>query len=440
MSGSMVTRAGSPRGAIVAVLVLVLASGCAPADRSTVRWSAGAAPSVSPTTAVAGGEVASPSGGSSAAGPAGDTPGPVGTDGPGVAASGGPLGTDAAGRRVVRILGAGDILVHPALTEQARLDARRSARRGLDFAPMFAGVTPRIRAADLALCHLETPLGEAAGPFAGYPRFNAPPQVLDAVRWAGFDGCSTASNHTLDQGSTGVQRTVAALDAAGLGHTGSAASGKGAAAPKIYQVGGADGVRVAHLSYTASLNGLRRPRGREWLVNVINPAAIRAETRRARAAGAQIVVLSLHWGTEYQHRPDAAQRRWARQLAGSGVDLILGHHAHVVQPVTRVAGTWVGYGMGNEIARHSRPVDANREGLMVQATFAEVGPGRWAVDRVEVIPTWVDLAPDIRLVDLPAALADPGVPADRRRVYQASYQRIRQVVLAEGPGAAVVTR
>ena len=102
-------------------------------------------------------------------------------------------------------------------------------------------------AADLALCHLEVPLAEPGGPYAGYPRFNAPPQVAAALAGAGYDSCSTASNHTLDQGRDGVARTLDALDAAGLAHTGSARSAQEAARPLIHNLGA---VRVAQVSFT----------------------------------------------------------------------------------------------------------------------------------------------------------------------------------------------
>ncbi|MEU8166110.1 CapA family protein [Micromonospora sp. NPDC049004] len=338
---------------------------------------------------------------------------------------------DPANRRTVRLVAAGDVLIHPAVTEQARRDAARAG--GMDFAPMFAGVAPAVRGADLALCHLETPLADPAGPFAGYPSFNAPPQVLDGLRTTGFDGCSTASNHTLDQGADGVARTIRALDAAGLGHTGSARSAAEAARPRIYQVGD---VRVAHLAYSLNFNGLTRPPGQPWLANLIDPPKILAAAHKARAAGADIVVLSLHWGTEYQHLPDADQRAWAEQLISSpDVDLILGHHAHAVQPFQRFGDKWVVFGMGNELARHEEPINDNREGVMARATFTETAPGRWTVTRMEALPTWTDLTPALRLVDLTTALADPGTPPKLRGDYRAAYQRVLGYVRALGAGA-----
>jgi poly-gamma-glutamate synthesis protein (capsule biosynthesis protein) len=199
------------------------------------------------------------------------------------------------------------------------------------------------------------------------------------------------------------------------------------------------GVKVAQLSYTFGFNGLQRPAGRNWIANLIDPAAIIAEARRARAAGAQIVVVSLHWGTEYDHGANADQQRLARQLlAAPEIDLILGCHAHVVQPFEKIGDKWVAYGMGNEIARHSDPVDATREGVMPRFTFTEVAPGRWRVTRAEAIPTWVDLTPDIHMVDLPAALADPATPPAQREIYRAARTRIAGYVRARHADVTVL--
>ncbi|MFI9641354.1 CapA family protein [Micromonospora sp. NPDC051925] len=369
----------------------------------------------------------------------GDVPG-VGAGVPVVGA--GPVATpadptvrrDSAGRRLFTILGAGDVLVHPELTSQARRDAARSGHPGsLDFNPLFRQARPAISDADLAICHLETPLATPAGPFVGFPKFSVPPQVVDAIRGAGFDACSTASNHTIDQGEAGVNRTLAALDAAKIGHTGSARTKKEALTPRIYTK---NGVRVGHLSYALHFNGLQRSAGKDWIANLIEPTKIVAAARKVRAAGAEIVVLSLHWGTEYEHLPDAKQEQWSKVLMASpDIDLILGHHAHVVQPIEKIGQKWVAYGMGNQVARHLEPIFANREGAMSRFTFTEAAKGKWRVTLAEAIPTWMDLNPDIRLVDLPAALADPTTPANRRAVYQAAQDRVRGHLLARG-GAA----
>jgi len=119
----------------------------------------------------------------------------------------------------VSIVVTGDVLLHPPLVDQARADS--PGGQDLDFAPMLAAEKPYVQDADLGICHLETPLAPADGPFSGYPEFSVPPQVLPALVATGYDACSTASNHTLDQGTAGVNRTLDDLDAAGLAHDGS---------------------------------------------------------------------------------------------------------------------------------------------------------------------------------------------------------------------------
>ncbi|MEU1602335.1 CapA family protein [Micromonospora matsumotoense] len=366
----------------------------------------------------------------------GDPPGvgagaPVAETGPVVTPADPTSRRDSSGRRLFTVLGAGDVLVHPELTSQAGRDATRAGRSGgLDFNPLFRQARPAVESADLAICHLETPLAKPDGPFVGFPRFSVPPQVVDAIRGTGFDACSTASNHTIDQGEAGVTRTLSTLDAAKIGHTGSARTKREALTPRVYTK---NGVRVGHLAYSLHFNGLQRPAGKDWIANLIEPPKILAAARKLRTVGAEIVVLSLHWGTEYENLPDARQEEWSKVLIASpDIDLILGHHAHVVQPIEKIGQKWVVYGMGNQVARHAEPVFANREGVMGRFTFTETAEGRWRVTRAEAIPIWIDLNPDIRLVDLSTALADPSTPAHRREIYQAAAARIRGYLLARG--------
>ena len=148
----------------------------------------------------------------------------------------------------------------------------------------------------------------------GIPLFNAPREVAQAIAYAGYEGCSTASNHSIDQGVQGAAETLDVLDAAGVGHAGTARNADEAANPRLYRVGE---VMVGHLSYTYWLNGLSPPSGQEWVANVIDQSAILAEAGRARAEGADLVVVSLHWGVEYQVRSHVRHRwRWPRGCSG----------------------------------------------------------------------------------------------------------------------------
>jgi poly-gamma-glutamate synthesis protein (capsule biosynthesis protein) len=333
--------------------------------------------------------------------------------------------------RTVTILGSGDVLIHPPLVEQAREDAAAKGEAGYDFNEILGAIAPDVRSADLAICELETPLGPPEGPFSGWPEFDAPPQVLAALENVGYDSCTTASNHTLDKGFAGIVRTLDELDAAGLKHTGSARSAREAATPLVITL--PNGVEVAQLAYSYGFNAHKPPPGKPWSVNPIDVKAILAAAQRAKHAGADIVVLSMHWGTEYDHFATPTQLAQARRLLASpDIDLILGDHAHVIQPMQKIGDKWVIYCMGNLIARHEKPIDDSREGVLAKFTFTEVRPHVFRVSRAEAIPVWMQIDPTLRLIDLPRALADPSITPEQRVEYQKVWNRIAGYLDAYG--------
>ncbi|WP_103530266.1 CapA family protein [Streptomyces sp. SM11] len=352
------------------------------------------------------------------------------------AAARGAGGQDAEGPRPFTLLAAGDVLPHSSVIDRAAADAGGS---GYDFAPMLAGVAPVVSGADLAFCHMETVYGEEGGPYTGYPNFKSPPEVATALRTTGFDSCSTASNHTLDDGAEGVRRTLGALDKAGIRHAGSARTAAEAARPTILSAGpGKGAAKVAHLACTYGTNDIPLPADRPWTVDVTDEQKIIEEARAARRAGADVVVLSAHWGTEWQDEPDAKQLELARRLTASAdggrpdIDLIIGTHAHVPQAYEKVNGTWVVYGMGDQIAgamiNYEGAQDPRgNQSSMGRFTFAPPAkPGeRWTVKKAEFVPQWYDTVTG-RAVNLNAALDDG---AEHLREVR---DRIRTVVLGRG--------
>ncbi len=314
--------------------------------------------------------------------------------------------------RSFSLVATGDVLLHEPLWDQARADAASAGGTGLDFSPLLAGVKPLVAEADLAICHLETPVAAPDGAASGYPAFSVPPDIVPALADVGFDACTTASNHTFDQGADGVDRTLAALDAGGVSHAGSARDPAEAATTTMVPVNGA---RVALLSYTFGFNGIPAPDGEAWRSNLIDADRVLADAARARAGGADVVVVALHWGDEYRSEPSAQQRTLGPDLVRSpDVDLVLGHHAHVVQPVEHVDGEWVVYGLGNFVAHHETPLPANEEGMLVRFTFTE-GAAGWRVTQAEYAALLVSRSGPVRLVDVGATLAagtaDPALEA-----------------------------
>ncbi len=275
----------------------------------------------------------------------------------------------------------GDLLPHLPVVDRARALAGGD---GYDFAPMFRDLRPLVRGVDLALCHVETPL--VPGTPAGYPSFRTPPELARAIRVTGWDACSTASNHTVDAGQAGVETTIRALDRARVRHTGSYASARARRRPLLLR---ARGVRIAFLAYTVSTNGIPPPH--PWSVNLADADRILRDARRARRAGAQAVLVNLHWGTEYSQAVDAPQRRLAARLMRSrDVTALVGQHAHVVQPIRRVHGRWVVFGAGNLLSNQSTACcpAATQDGL-VAVLHLRVRGQRARVERIRYTPTWV---------------------------------------------------
>ena len=291
---------------------------------------------------------------------------------------------------------------------------------------MLPKVRPIVAAADLALCHVETPLSADDTNISGYPVFNTPHEVADADAWAGYDGCSTASNHSVDRGSRASGTRSEALDARHLEHAGTARSATEARRVTLYRVKGAV---VAHLSYTYGTNGIPVPSGAPWAVNVISVHRILADARRARAAGATFVVVSLHWGQEFQTAPTATQLSQAKALLASpDVDLILGGHVHVQQPVARFGDKYVVFGMGNLASNQSPAVGLSpqtQDGAIVGVHVVRQG-SRWITDRVTITATYCEPG-SYTVLPVTKALADPSTPASLRARLTASLRRTKAI-------------
>lgn len=295
--------------------------------------------------------------------------------------------------RSVTLVFTGDMLVSDELRAQA---ARYAGGRGFDFEPMLRRMAPIIRAADWAVCHQETAISPDDTLLAGWPSFSAPYQLAEAEKAAGYDACTTASNHTVDHSTAGVRGTLDTFDRFGIRHVGSARTEAESRELTIYRV---RGLRIGHLSYTYGVNGGVMPT--PWAVNIIDPARIRADAHRIRQAGAQFVMVSLHFGTEQDQTPSPYQRRVvAAVLAAPDVDLVIGHHAHVVQPIQRWRdGRWVIYGLGNFLAQQTvhppKLTPPHRDGVIVRVTIAPGPLGRYTVQQVGYIPTYVDAPRDV---------------------------------------------
>ncbi|WP_066582207.1 CapA family protein [Cellulomonas timonensis] len=315
------------------------------------------------------------------------------------------------------ILAAGDVLPHLPVIGSAR-----TSSGSYDFAPLLDPLGTWVRGADLALCHLEVPVAPHGAKPSGYPMFASPAEIAQGLADGGWDGCSTASNHSVDRGFAGVAATLDALDAAALGHVGTARSAWEQSQPQLYVLERAgQRLTVAHLAATYGTNGMPVDADKPWSVDLLDTARLVAQAQAARSAGADLVVASVHCCVEYVTEPTARQTEVAQALADSGVvDLLIGHHAHVPQPVARLEGgpggdgMWVAYGLGNMLSNQDAEccVAGTESGLLLTAHVTSTGAfpargipsGPARVTGVEWTPTTVDRGSGHRLhalIDIP---------------------------------------
>ncbi len=289
--------------------------------------------------------------------------------------------------RTATVVLSGDLLWHDTVWHSAAADHARTGKgEAFDFDPMFAALRPMIQRADLAVCHEEVPFAAPGSPYQSYPVFAAPPEIAPWIASMGWDLCTTSSNHSVDQGYDGLVRTADLLEAAGVGHVGTFRTAAERRRPVVFTTD--EGVRIAVVGGTYGLNGFPLPEGRPWSVSLWNARNLVAQARAARRAGADIVIVKYHGGSEYVAMPNPEQVALAQRLTASPyVDLVVGEHAHVVQPITKVNGKWVVYGLGNAIAQNEMERPRTYEGITVGFRFRET-PGGFVVDHAEYVPTY----------------------------------------------------
>jgi hypothetical protein len=324
----------------------------------------------------------------------------------------------------------GDVLIHSPVRERAIALGGGS----YDFAPLFGELRPYVKRPELAVCHQETVMSSA--PPTSYPLFNTPPALATGLAATGWDACDTASNHTVDKGQEGIAATAQALEAAGLRHTGSFSSAAARDRPLFLRT---HGVKIAYLAYTTDTNGIPPPH--PWSVNLADPKRILDDARAARTAGADAVIVNLHWGggivAEYSSQPSKDQIDLAaRVTASSAVTAIVAQGPHVVQPIWRLNDKYVLFSEGNLISNQGTGVGlpaASQDGYVGLLDLVVPGHRPARVSRVRYVPIWIS-HPDFTVLPIGAALRrGEGDPAALR----ASYERTVSVA-GRGTGVEVI--
>lgn len=250
---------------------------------------------------------------------------------------------------------AGDALLHtPVYTDAQKVDSSTGAIT-YNFAKMFAPIAPLIARYDLAFYNQETILGGTELGLSSYPSFNSPQEFGDTMLSLGFNLISLANNHTLDKGERGVRAMLAywhTKEAESIARAmpitiaGSYASQEDRDKPRIYEK---NGITYALLAYTYGTNGIPIPKGKEYLVNVYTKDMLIRDVKALRDK-VDLLLVSMHWGIEYDFAPSKEQREFAALLASLGVDIVIGNHPHVIQPIEKIGNTLVIYSHGNLIS------------------------------------------------------------------------------------------
>lgn len=283
----------------------------------------------------------------------------------------------------------GDILLHTPVAESGKTETG-----GYDFSAVFAPLREEISRADLAIVNQEVIIGGAELGVSGYPAFNAPYELGDALVSAGFDVVCHATNHALDKGRRGIGNCLSFWqgnypDITVLGIHDSEESSN-----EIY-VYEQEGIRIAILNYTYGTNGIALPDDMPYAVDLLEREKVEAELQRAEQL-ADFVIVCPHWGTEYVLEQTAEQESWADFFAENGADLVLGTHPHVIEPIEWVEDTLVYYSLGNFVNWTSGTGDgvANRMvGGMAKITVGRNEAGEVCITECGVEPVVCHLEP-----------------------------------------------
>lgn len=293
--------------------------------------------------------------------------------------------------RYATILSFGDTLVHTQVYKQAY----DSATDTYDFSSIFTEITKYFQDADITIGNAESPMAGKDRGYSGYPTFNAPEHLAVDLKELGVDILTTANNHCLDKGYSGLENTLNNLDSAGIAHTGTSRSVEEQNTILHREVNGID---IAFLSFTYGTNGISIPSDKSYCVNIIDKQEIQKRILQAKSEYPNsAIVVSMHWGIEYQTTPNEQQEELANFLIANGVDVVLGCHPHVLQPMQMVTavdenGTerqgLVIYSQGNFFSSQTKPNTRNT--ALFQITLKSDGStGKISVESAKYVPLYL---------------------------------------------------
>lgn len=237
----------------------------------------------------------------------------------------------------------GDILIHDRVYEPAQIGDGK-----YDFTPHLKNVQSLLKAADITIANQESLIGGTEIGLSSYPSFNSPYEVGHALKESGIDLVTMANNHTLDRGEKAIQSAITHWNQLGVLYTGAFLSEED---KKNIRTIKKNGIIFSFLAYTYGTNGIETPKNKPYLVNRIEESNIEQDIAKASTVS-DVVVVSLHFGKEYERMPNEEQKQLALKTANAGADIIIGHHPHVLQPMEWIERNdgkraFVAYSLGN---------------------------------------------------------------------------------------------
>lgn len=288
----------------------------------------------------------------------------------------------------------GDIMCHDSQYK----DAYVSSTGEYDFSYVFSDVEKHLQTADITVGNLETTFAGKKVGYSNYPTFNTPEALAYDLKKLGLDVLSTANNHSLDKGYNGLVSTLNFLDDAGIAHTGTYASEEAQNEILIQNV---KGVKIAFLSFTYGTNGIPVPSGKKYCVNLIDKDLIKKQIDLAKEEQPDVICVFMHWGVEYVTKENKSQDELADYLFENGVDIILGGHPHVLQPMEKRTITledgstkdgFVIYSLGNFISGQLK--ENTKTSAILDLTFTKSAKtGEITIDSASYVPVYMYRAP-----------------------------------------------
>ncbi len=283
----------------------------------------------------------------------------------------------------------GDIMSHSGNFK----NAYSSSSKDYDFSNTFKNITNYIQEADIAIGNLETTFAGKSRGYSGYPTFNTPEALGKNLKDLGIDVLSTANNHSLDKGYSGLKSTLDFLDEFGISHTGTYRSEEEQNTILVKDI---NGIKIAFLSFTYGTNGITVPSDKQYCINLIDKELIKEQISLAKKQEVDLICVNMHWGVEYKLKQNKTQEDLADFLFENGVDLIFGSHPHVLEPMEKRTITledgstkdgFVIYSLGNFISGQIYPNTKSTVILDIQITKNE--DNKMTIDAVDYIPLYL---------------------------------------------------